>query len=126
MGVDPKKYRYHSDKKDSGEFGNQQNESLIKKAVLSEETEQKLKERSIASLKVTCFHCKKDQEFPGAYQKDGKTSGLNCIECQQKFPIGYLKNRITLFMKQLLTFYYEGKLNTLYLKAFLLKTPLHL
>lgn len=108
FGIDPKKYRYNS-KKETSNFDGQNDEVFIKKALLSTDTELKLKERSIAFLKVVCFHCKKDQEFPGVYQKDGKTSGLVCIHCGKKFPVEYVKNRVTLFMKQMLNLYYEGK-----------------
>ena len=79
--------------------------------ILNSETERKVKERSLAYLKVVCFKCKKEYEFPGLFQATNKQkSGLVCQnpDCSQLIQKEYLKNRVNLFIKQLLTLYYEG------------------
>nr|AAG52947.1 type I DNA polymerase alpha [Urostyla grandis] len=109
FGIDPKKYKYTSSIQKSNDIND--DTAHIKKAILSEETENKLKQRSIAYLKVVCFSCHLEQEFPGVFQKNGTISGLVCQkpDCGVKFSDQYIQNRVTLFMKQLLNLYYEGK-----------------
>ena len=109
FGVDPKKYRFAStDKKMGDQYPSRGDDHPIKKAILSSETEEKLKARSIAFLTVKCWKCSKNFEFPGV-QKNG-ILGLICpnAECKTSLYEKYLKNRVTLFMKQLMTMYYEG------------------
>ena len=81
----------------------------IQSAVIQSETLQKLIERSIATLKVSCFKCKATYDFPGIFNLDKITSGLICIKCKFKLPEAYVRNRVTLFLKQMLVLYYEGK-----------------
>ena len=83
----------------------------IQSAVMQSETLQKLIDRSIATLKVNCFKCKATYDFPGVYNLDKTTSGLICIKCKFVLPEAYIKNRIMLFLKQMLVLYYEGNLS---------------
>ena len=66
MGVDPKKYKYHSEKKNNvdggdGDIGTVQN------PILQTETEKSLKNRSIAELKIKCPSCSENYDFPGVF-----------------------------------------------------------
>lgn len=114
LGVDPKKYRYHSDKKAGADGGVADDIGPVQNAILQTETEQSLKKRSIAELKVTCPHCQVAYEFPGICQVGKQdVSGLQCKNCSKMLPEQYVMNRVSLFLKQLIQFYYSG--NTIYL-----------
>lgn len=84
----------------------------LQNATLTTETGQKLKDRSIANLKIVCQHCKKEFDFPGVMRfdpiKKEWISGLKCVHCEKVISKNYLENRIQLFLKQLLVMYYEG------------------
>lgn len=68
LGVDPKKFKFHSSKEGlAGGNGEQQDDVNIRRAVMSADTEQKLKQRSIAELNLSCYACNKDFQFPGVY-----------------------------------------------------------
>ncbi len=68
MGVDPKKYKYHSDKK-NGEIA-AEDSGPVHNPILQTETEKSLKNRSMAELKIKCPHCESFYDFPGIYQDD--------------------------------------------------------
>jgi DNA polymerase alpha subunit A len=77
LGVDAKKYKYHSEKKrdDADE-----DIGPISNPILHTETEKSLKQRSLATLKVKCPNCSHDYDFPGIFQ-EGDISGLICAKC---------------------------------------------
>jgi Zn ribbon nucleic-acid-binding protein len=109
LGVDPKKYKYHSGKKEN-EYNNDDDSSLIQNAFLQTETSKSLSDRAIATLKVICPNCSTQYDFPGVYSNNN-ISGMICVNCKEILPEKYVKNRITLFLKQLLVLYYEGGYN---------------
>lgn len=89
MGVDPKKYRYHSDKNKNADSNGVDDSGDIQNPILQTETEKSLKHRSIAELKVKCPFCQASYDFPGIFQEDTSSlknkvasqllSGLNCL-----------------------------------------------
>jgi DNA polymerase alpha subunit A len=109
LGVDPKKYKYHSDKKTT-DAGPGDDIGPIQNAILHTETEKSLKHRSIAELKIKCPYCQESYNFPGVTQDGtGELSGLSCKACKLPLPHQYVMNRVNLFLKQLITVYYAGK-----------------
>ena len=68
LGVDPKKYKYHSVKKGDGS-NPAEDLGPVQSAILKTETEKSLKERSIAVLKVKCPlpMCGHSYDFPGIF-----------------------------------------------------------
>lgn len=110
LGVDPKKYKYHT-QANRDENGENENAALPS-AILKTETQTSLKDRSIAKLTVKCPNCEESNEIAGIFRHDKKgCSGLICKneECNQLLPEKFLKNRLTLFLRQLLDLYYDGK-----------------
>ena len=107
LGVDPKKYKYHADKKHDGGGGDDM--GPIQSAILSTETEKSLKNRSIAELKMKCPYCSELYDFPGIYQEGKDISGMICGKCSKLLPEQYVMNRVNLFLKQLISLYYSGK-----------------
>lgn len=106
LGVDPKKYKYHSEKKrDSNEGDGEMN---VSNPVLQTETEKSLKNRSIAELKIKCPHCQENQDFAGVMHEGKEISGMVCKNsaCLKKFPEALVANRVNLFLKQLVSLYY--------------------
>jgi len=104
LGADPKKYKYHSEKKrDDVEQG------PVHGAILQTETEKSLKHRSLAELKIKCPHCGESYDFPGIVNEGKGTSGLTCGKCDKQIPEQYVMNRVNLFLKQLIQLYYSGK-----------------
>jgi hypothetical protein len=110
--VDPKKYRYHSDKKrEEGAGGAGDDLGPIHNPILQTETGRSLKGRSIAELKINCPFCKENYDFPGVVhdeRKEDSLSGLICLKCKAGLPDQYVMNRVNLFLKQLLVIYYQG------------------
>jgi len=109
LGVDPKKYKYHT-QANRDENGENENAALPS-AILKTETQTSLKDRSIAKLTVKCPICEESNEIAGIFRHDKKgCSGLICKneECNQLLPEKFLKNRLTLFLRQLLDLYYDG------------------
>lgn len=120
FGIDPKKHRYatetiHDDK-----------DEAIPAAILKTETQKSLKERAIAKLKLRCPYCKEITEFNGVFQvptekNSAMISGMLCpakvknattgeiLTCNMQYPVKFIKNRVSLFLRQLLEFYYDGK-----------------
>jgi hypothetical protein len=83
--VDPKKYRYHSDKKREEGTGAGDDLGPINNPILQTETGKSLKSRSIAELKINCPYCKELYDFPGVVhdeRKEDSLSGLICIKCK--------------------------------------------
>jgi len=78
LGVDPKKYKYHSEKKSNDV--NNEDDGLIQNPILTTETERSLKHRTIAELNVKCPHCLASYHFPGIFQegKNKEITGLMC------------------------------------------------
>lgn len=75
LGVDPKKYKYHSEKKrDDIADGNDMGQ--IQQAILTTETEKNLRARAIAYLKIKCPGCENVFEFPGIYQEKNQRNGV--------------------------------------------------
>lgn len=114
LGVDPKKYKYHSSsvshEADDGPS------AAIPQAVLKSETQNSLADRSIARLTVTCPFCSHSNEIKGIFSDNKRTiSGIICAkeECKQHLPEKFLKNRVTLFLRELLEVYYSGKYHKL-------------
>ena len=109
LGVDPKKYKYHvhSNKGENAEGA----DAALPSAILKTETQTSLKDRSIAKLTVLCPYCEQSNEIHGIFRNDGKISGIICKneECNLPLPEMFLKNRLTLFLRQLLDLYYDGK-----------------
>ena len=66
LGVDPKKYKYHSEKK-KDVIGNDEDLGTVSNPILHTETEKRLKHRTIAELKIKCPTCNVFSEFPGIY-----------------------------------------------------------
>jgi hypothetical protein len=66
LGVDPKKYKYHSEKNRAAVMGDE--EINISNPIMATETEKSLKNRSLADLKVKCPKCLKFTDFPGVFQ----------------------------------------------------------
>ena len=111
LGVDPKKYKYHSHA-NQGENAEGADANLPS-AILKTETQTSLKDRSIAKLTVNCPYCEQSNEINGIFRHDKKgVSGLICKneDCNLPLPEKFLKNRLNLFLQQLLVLYYEGKL----------------
>jgi len=115
FGIDAKKHRY------TAEIGNgEDKDEAIPSAILKTETQKCLKDRAIAKLKLKCIQCGETSEFNGVYQTDKeKTSGMLCpqkiksasgemVPCNKQYPEKFIKNRVTLFLRQLLEFYYDG------------------
>ncbi len=65
LGVDPKKYKYHSEKNRTILGGEE--ETNVSNPIMATETEKSLKLRSLADLKVKCTKCLKFNDFPGVY-----------------------------------------------------------
>ena len=65
LGIDPKKYKFHSSTGENGEEGGNEGESALPEAYLRTETQSCLKERSIARLLIECPFCFKSFEFLG-------------------------------------------------------------
>ena len=77
LGVDPKKYKYHSSTI-SGDVEEGQ-AAAIPQAVLKSETQRSLADRSIARLTVQCPFCSKQNEIKGIFQDNARTiSGIIC------------------------------------------------
>ena len=66
LGVDPKKYRFHS----SALSGNNEDgdKSSVAQAVLKSETQKSLADRSIARLTITCPFCAQSNEIKGIFR----------------------------------------------------------
>lgn len=119
LGVDPKKYKYHSASVSHEDDAGQG--AAIPQAVLKSETQNSLADRSIARLTVSCPFCSSSNEIKGIFSDAKRTiSGIICIkeECKQHFPEKFLKNRVTLFLRELLEVYYSGKYQTKFANHF--------
>lgn len=115
FGIDSKKHRYAT------EAGGEDKDEAIPVAILKTETHKSLKERAITKLKLKCVYCQQVSEFSGVYQDQQKNvSGMICPAmikqadgsmkaCGQLYPVNFIKNRVSLFLRQLLEFYYSGK-----------------
>ena len=112
LGADPKKYKSYYSSKADGADGNDAN---LQSAVLKTETQNSLADRSIARFSVICPYCSKKSEIPGIFRytagSDAAVSGLICSneKCKKTLPQQFLKNRLTLFLRQLIDLYYDGK-----------------
>lgn len=106
--MDPKKYKYHSEKKRDDVVGGAEDIGPINNPILQTETEKNLKHRSIATLQVKCPNCEHKFEFPGIFQEGKDLSGLICSKCSIPLPEQYVVNRVNLFLKQLMQIYYSG------------------
>lgn len=109
LGLDPKKYKYHSEKKSTDNPSD--DPMLISNPVLQTETERSLKTRTVAELNIKCPHCSHNYHFPGIFQQtknNEELTGLSCLSCKQRIPDAYLLNRLNLFLKQLTSLYYIG------------------
>jgi hypothetical protein len=107
LGVDGKKYKYNTVATEAG------NDGLgVANAILKSETTDKLQDRAIASLKIVCPHCDNSFDFPEIFHKKEKNIDLIasniCPGCKVQIPEQYIKNRVTLFLKQLQVMYYRG------------------
>ena len=110
LGVDPKKYKFHSST--SGGDGEDGQAAAIPQAVLKTETQKSLADRSIAKLTVECPYCQCKNEIKGIFQDAKRTiSGIVCQnkDCNRHLPEKFLKNRVNLFLRELLEYYYAGK-----------------
>lgn len=74
---------------------------------MKSETTEKLKTRSIGTMKLTCPECQHSFEFPEIFHKpkDVKEKGLGlasniCPSCSSLIPTAYISNRVRLFLKQ--------------------------
>jgi hypothetical protein len=63
LGIDPKVYKYHSDKKKDDGAGGADEFGPVQNAILATETEKSLKHRSIAELKIKCPSCNAYDDF---------------------------------------------------------------
>jgi len=108
LGVDPKKYKYHSEKKREEVLGAEDVGGPVQNPILQTETEKSLKNRSLAELKVKCPSCSEFYDFPGIFNEGKGLSGMICKECKAELPEQYVMNRVNLFLKQLITLYYSG------------------
>jgi hypothetical protein len=120
FGIDSKKYQ-HTQAITGGD-----GDDAVAQPIMKTETQASLKDRAIAKLKLKCPYCQQTTEFPGVYQdrmSKSKVSGLICSAqvkqndgqtkpCNQVYPVQFVKNRVTFFLRQLLEFYYEGKYHT--------------
>lgn len=81
LGVDPKKYKYHS-QTTRNENGDNEN-AAIPSAILKTETQTSLKDRSIAKLTVKCPNCEENNEISGIFHQNKKgVSGLICTNSE--------------------------------------------
>ena len=109
LGVDPKKYKYHSEKKNQEIGGVDDSGHPVHNPILQTETGKSLKGRSIAELKIQCPFCDEKYDFQGIFhEKQPTLSGLIC-KCNAELPEQYVMNRVNLFLKQLIALYYSGK-----------------
>jgi hypothetical protein len=77
LGVDPKKYKYHSSSV-TGD-GDEGQSAAIPQAVLKTETQKSLADRSIAKLTVVCPFCQESNEMKGIFRDNQRTiSGIIC------------------------------------------------
>ena len=108
LGADGKKYKYAS--ATAGVDG--EGDSAVVNPIMKTETTDKLQDRSVANLKITCPFCDEPYDFPEIFhtQKDmgGMCSNI-CPGCKEHVPDEYISNRVQLFLKQLTTMYYRGK-----------------
>lgn len=107
FGIDPKRVNKGSTGVGSGDTA----EANLPQAILKSETQKSLQDRSIARFKVKCPYCETENEIRGIFSNaDKEISGVVCQnnECRRHLPEKFLKNRVTLFLKELLSFYYEG------------------
>lgn len=63
FGIDPKKHRYTTEHANADD-----KDEIIPAAILKTETQQSLKERVYAKLKLKCPYCKQQEEFSGVYR----------------------------------------------------------
>ena len=60
LGADPKNYKYHGSHDKNGAEGE---ESIIPQAILKTETQESLRDRTLAPLKIKCHACGTSHEF---------------------------------------------------------------
>ena len=111
LGVDSTKYKSHSSTV-TGDADADRG-AAIPQAVLKTETQKSLADRSIARLTVQCPFCQEKNEIHGIFRDAQRTiSGIICAKdtCKQHLPEKFLKNRVILFLRELLEVYYAGKL----------------
>jgi len=56
-------------------------------------------------------NCKNEYEFPGIYHKEKQLCGMICPKCEVSLPEAYVKNRVGLFLKEVVKYYYSGKIS---------------
>lgn len=108
LGADPKNYKYHGSHDKNGAEGE---ESIIPQAILKTETQESLRDRTLAPLKIKCHACGASNEFQGVKNlKNKDLSGMLCPvdSCKAKLNEKFIMNRITLYLRQLLEYYYAG------------------
>lgn len=82
-----------------------------------------MKDRAISKFSVKCPFCEHQNDISGIYavkktqKKDDNNeeqateiSSLNCQnkDCLRKLPESFLRNRVTLYLKELISYYYAG------------------
>jgi hypothetical protein len=102
LGVDGKKYKFgQHTTEEVGEDG-----VAIVNPIMKTETQDRLQDRSVATLKIKCPFCDQDYELPEIFHKKkgvaGKCSNI-CpnAECGERIPDQIIQNRVKLFLKQL-------------------------
>ena len=78
-------------------------------ANLASDTLDQRKKRALAIFKVKCMQdtCRFEYEFPGLFHKDKKDlCGMICPRCNEALPEAYVKNRVGLFLKEVVKYYY--------------------
>jgi len=115
LGIDPKKYTYHSAK---GKDEEEEEKRPTFAAFMDASTFKSLLEKTVGFLSVTCPFCCEKYNFPGVFRnldkiKDPKegVSGLICQNktCQKDLPAQYMLNLVHKYLKQLMLYYYQGK-----------------
>jgi len=82
LGVDGKKYKYSSGA--GAAHGEDDGLAGIQNPIMKTETTEKLQERSIASLKITCPFCEEAYEFPEIIHSKGDAKGSASNICPNK------------------------------------------